>query len=147
MPWTLTKQAAASPPTSPSAGTASTAKARKSPRGAERLESDPRNTSHSETKPFRGGSPLMAAAPTRKRKAVSGMRRERPPSRSMSRVPQAWWTAPAPRNRSDLKVAWFTTWSAAPANPSSTSAWSPRERPSSARPTPMAMIPTFSTLW
>ena len=89
----------------------------------------------------------MAAAPTRKSPAVQGMARASPPSRSTSRVPVACCTDPAPRKSSDLKSAWFTTWRAAPAKPSSTSPGSPRDRPSIASPSPMVMMPMFSTEW
>src|SRR5262245_8646339 len=54
--------------------------------------------SHSETKPLSGGSAEIAAQPTRKTKAVCGMRWMRPPGCSMSRSPVLVSTAPAPKN-------------------------------------------------
>ena len=103
--------------------------------------------SHSETKPFSGGSPLIATAPTRKRSAVRGIARASPPRRSMSRVPQACTTAPAPRKSSALKSAWFTTCNTAPEKPSTRSGRLPMVRPTSASPRPITMIPMFSTEW
>lgn len=47
----------------------------------------------------------MAAAPTMKKAAVRGISRSKPPARSISRLPVAWMTAPAQKNRSALKVA------------------------------------------
>ena len=66
--------------------------------------------SHSLTKPFRRGRPEMAAEPTRKNRAVHGMRFARPPMSSMWRVPVAITTPPAPRKSRPLKTAWFRTW-------------------------------------
>ena len=63
------------------------------------------NTSHSEAKPLSGGSAEIAHAPTRKKKAVRGIRLISPPISSMLRVPVACSTDPAPRNRSPLKHA------------------------------------------
>ena len=48
--------------------------------------------SHSLTKPFSGGSPAMAREPIKKKAAVQGIPRIRPPSRFMSRVRVAWST-------------------------------------------------------
>jgi hypothetical protein len=54
--------------------------------------------SHSETKPFSGGSAEIAAQPSRKVKAVVGIRWISPPRCSISRSPVAVCTAPAPKN-------------------------------------------------
>ncbi len=43
-------------------------------------------------------------------------------------------------------VAWFATWSSAPAKPAAASAALPVRSPSVPRPRPSAMIPMFSTL-
>ena len=55
--------------------------------------------SHSDTKPLSGGSAEIATQPTRKTSAVCGMRWISPPRFSMSRVPLAFCTAPAPKNK------------------------------------------------
>ena len=82
------------------------------------------NTTHSLTKPLSGGRPTMATEPTRNATAVSGIRRASPPSRSISRVPVARTTAPAPRNSRLLNSAWFSVCSSAPVNPSTaTTGW------------------------
>ena len=67
------------------------------------------SVSHSEAKPFSGGRPAIAAAPTRNAAPVQGIRRSRPPSRSSSSEPVACSNAPAPRKSSALKTAWLTT--------------------------------------
>ena len=69
--------------------------------------------SHSETKPFSGGSAEMATQPTRKAKAVSGMRWMSPPRCSMSRSPVAVSTAPEPKNSRLLNSEWLNTWNSA----------------------------------
>ena len=69
--------------------------------------------SHSETKPLSGGSAEIATQPTRKAKAVSGMRWISPPRCSMSRSPVAVSTAPAPKNSRLLKSEWLNTWNSA----------------------------------
>ena len=103
--------------------------------------------SHSEAKPFSGGSPAMAMAPMRKAPAVQGMRRSSPPRRSRSRP----WTArsndPAPRNSNPLKTAWLSVCRRAAANASSAHVVSPRSRNSSDAPRPSTMMPTFSMEW
>ena len=52
-----------------------------------------------------GGNPEMAMAPTRKKNAVCGMRRIKPPNFSMLRVWVACKTEPAPRKSRHLKTA------------------------------------------
>ena len=92
------RRAPASPsPTPPDAGTCSSAC----------------SVSHSEAKPFSGGSPAIANAPTRNAPPVHGMRRSSPPSRSSSSEPTAFSNAPAPRNSSALKTAWLSVCSSA----------------------------------
>ena len=54
--------------------------------------------SHSETNPLSGGSAEIATQPARNTTAVRGMRWISPPSCSMSRVPVALSTLPAPKN-------------------------------------------------
>ena len=72
------------------------------------------------TKPFNGGRPQMATAPTRKQSAVHGIVLARPPRWSISRVCVAWMTEPALRNSSALKSAWFQTCSRPPPRPRTT---------------------------
>ena len=60
---------------------------------------------HSLAKPLSGGRAAIAVDPTRKHRAVWGIRLMRPPISSMLRVPVACSTAPDPRNRSPLKAA------------------------------------------
>src|SRR2546422_1234413 len=55
------------------------------------------------TKPLSGGRPQMAAAPITKERAVRGIARATPPSRSICRVWQAFPTAPAERKSRDRK--------------------------------------------
>jgi hypothetical protein len=52
----------------------------------------------------------MAMAPTRKKRAVQGIRLARPPISSIRRVPVAMTTPPAPRKSRPLNTAWFSTW-------------------------------------
>ena len=66
--------------------------------------------SHSLTKPFSGGRPEMATAPIRKKNAVAGMRRIRPPISSMLRVCVECTTDPAARNSRPLNMAWLNVW-------------------------------------
>ena len=68
--------------------------------------------------PFRSGTPAIAAAATIASVAVIGMKRYRPDSRRMSRVPDSWSMMPAAMNRDALKVAWFITWNTAATSPS-----------------------------
>jgi len=72
----------------------------------------PRNkdcrVSHSLTNPFSGGRADIAIAPSRNRAPVQGMFLMSPPIFSISLVPVALYTAPAPRNNSPLNAAWFT---------------------------------------
>ena len=97
-PKALTKQAAAS--AADSASSAPTAGTRnfRPHCGSCGLSRIAWKVSHSETKPLSGGSAEIAAQPTRKAKAVCGMRWIRPPRCSMSRSPVAVSTAPAPKN-------------------------------------------------
>ena len=103
MPKALTKQAAAS--AADSASSAPTAGTRnfRPHDGSCGLSRIAWKVSHSETKPLSGGSAEIAAQPTRKTKAVCGMRWIRPPRCSMSRSPVAVSTAPAPKNSRLLK--------------------------------------------
>ena len=98
MPKARTKQAAASAADSassaPTAGTISF-KPQEGNCGDSRMAW---KLSHSETKPLSGGSAEIAVQPIRKTKAVCGMRWIKPPSCSMSRVPVAVKTLPAPKN-------------------------------------------------
>ena len=66
-----------------------------------------------ERKPLSSGTPAMAALATMARVAVIGMRRRRPESRRMSRVPVSWSMMPAAMNSEALKVAWFMMWKTA----------------------------------
>ena len=107
MPKARTKQAAASAAASassaPTAGTSSF-----SPHcGSCGLSRIAWKVSHSETKPFSGGSAEIATQPTSTAGAVSGMRWISPPSRSMSRSPVAVSTAPAPKNSRLLNSMWL----------------------------------------
>ena len=104
-------------------------------------------SSHSLTKPLRSGSPEIAAAPTRKKSAVHGIRLARPPISSMCRVPVATTTPPAPRNSSPLKSAWFSTWKRLAAIPTAASSARPAESAIIPAPSPSRMIPMFSMLW
>ena len=63
---------------------------------------NPRNTSHSLTKPLSGGNPDMAAAPSANSPAVHGIARHNPPNKLIWRVPVACSTDPAPRNNKAL---------------------------------------------
>ena len=110
MPKALTKQAAQSPAVRASMPSDSTISTATRGDGAPMPGRSDWKSSHSETKPLSGGSPEMAAEPTRKSAAVHGMPRIRPPRRFMSRMPVAWSTAPAPRKRRPLKTAWLTVW-------------------------------------
>ena len=89
----------------------------------------------------------MAALPTRNVSAVNGIRRSSPPSRSRSRVPAALSTAPAPMKSNALKVAWFATWKSAADSARATTTPEPRARARIAPPSPIRMMPMFSTLW
>ena len=55
--------------------------------------------------PLNKGSPQIANAPTRNKKLTSGMARAKPPIWSISPVCVFWMTAPAPKNKSPLKIA------------------------------------------
>ncbi len=66
-------------------------------------------SSHSLKKPFSGGRPAIATAPTRKHGPVHRIRWMSPPCRFMFRVPVAWSTEPAPRKSSPLNAAWLRT--------------------------------------
>ncbi len=89
----------------------------------------------------------MATAPTRKPAALHGIARANPPSRSICRVCAPCTTAPAAKNSSDLKMLWFQTCRRQPPNPSTTHPACPVERPSRAMPSPIRIMPMFSTLW
>ena len=100
--------------------------------------------SHSEAKPFSGGSPAIAIAPTRNAPPVHGMRRSRPPSWSSSSEPTAFSNAPAPRNSSALNTAWLSVCSSAAASAKAAHSSAPRLRSSRQAPSPSTMIPMFS---
>ena len=104
------------------------------------------NVSHSETKPLNGGSAEIATEPARKAMAVSGIRWIRPPRRSMSRWPVAVSTAPAPKNSRLLKTEWLNTWNKAAVSASAAASRMSLAWKASARPSPMKMMPMFSTV-
>ena len=104
------------------------------------------NISHSETKPLSGGSAEMAAQPTRNATAVCGMRWMRPPRCSMSRSPVAVSTAPAPKNSRLLNTEWLSTCSSPAVSASAAAQAMPCALKASASPSPMKMIPMFSTV-
>ncbi len=110
MPKALTKQAAANPLASASIATATGISTATSRLGMVAPPSRAWNTTHSETKPLRGGRAEIAAAPTRKKRAVRGIRLMSPPISSMLRVWVAWSTEPAPRKSRPLKQAWLIVW-------------------------------------
>ena len=58
-------------------------------------------------KPFSSGTPAMDALATIARVAVNGIRRTRPLSLRMSRVPLSWSMMPAAMNSDALNVAWL----------------------------------------
>ena len=60
----------------------------------------------------------MAAAPTMKATAMTGMRRARPPISDSLVSPVVWTIAPAQRKSRALNRAWLTRWYIAPATPS-----------------------------
>src|SRR5262249_8529708 len=103
--------------------------------------------SHSDTKPLSGGSAEIAAQPTRKTKAVCGMRWISPPRCSMSRSPVLVSTEPAPKNRRLLNTEWLNTCSRPAVSASAAAHAMPYALKASARPSSMKMIPMFSTLW
>ena len=106
----------------------------------------PRKTSHSLTKPLSGGSPEIAAAPSANSPAVHGIVRHSPPRRLISLVPVACSTEPAPKKSSDLNNPWFHTCSRPPANARRPQVVSPCSTATRAKPSPIKMIPMFSTL-
>ena len=106
----------------------------------------PRYTNHSLTKPFNGGNPEIAAAPSANSEAVHGIFRQSPPSWLISRVPVACSTDPAPRNKRPLNRPWFQTCNKPPAIANAPQAASPRAVATIANPTPIRMMPMFSTL-
>ncbi len=145
-PKALTKQAAASAAdiasNAPTAGTRNF-----SPQdGSCGLSRIAWNVSHSETKPLSGGNAEMAAQPTRNTNAVCGMRWMRPPRCSMSRSPVAVSTAPAPKNNRLLKTMWLNTCRSPAVSASAAADIMPKALKASARPSPMKMIPMFSTV-
>jgi hypothetical protein len=83
-------------------------------------------------------------APMRKKSPVHGIRRSRPPKRSICRVPVAITTLPAPRNRSPLKIAWFNTCVRLAAAATAASSPLPLASAIIEAPSPRTMIPTFS---
>ena len=74
------------------------------------------------------------------------MRWMRPPSCSMSRSPVAVSTAPAPKNSRLLKSEWLRTWNSAAVSASAAAQRMPLAWKASARPSPMKMMPMFSTV-
>src|SRR3989344_1008188 len=111
-----------------------------------RLPSNPWKTSHSEANPFKGGKADIAMDPMRKLTATNGILAANPPNFSMFRMPVALWTAPAPRKSRLLNSAWLRVWNK-PANSAipAYSLW-PDATNNIADPTPMRMMPMFSTL-
>ena len=94
------------------------------------------SVSHSEAKPFSGGTPAIASAPTRKAPPVQGIRRSRPPRRSRSSEPTARSKLPAARNSSALKTAWLRMWRSAAAKAIAAQVGSPPAAKTSAAPSP-----------
>ena len=113
MPNALTKQAAAS--AADSASSAPTAGTRnfRPQCGSSGLSRIAWKVSHSETKPLSGGSAEIATQPTRKAKAVSGMRMDEPAEMLHVALAGAVSTAPAPKNNRLLKSEWLSTWNSA----------------------------------
>ena len=74
-----------------------------------------------ERKPFKSGTPAMAAAATSAIVAVIGIACRRPERRLTSRVPVSWSTMPAAMNSDALNVAWFIMWKTAATSASSLS--------------------------
>ena len=105
------------------------------------------SVSHSDANPFSGGSPAIAIAPTRNAPPVHGIRRSRPPSRSISSEPAARSNAPAPRNSSPLKTAWLSVCRSAAASATPAHSSAPRACRRRHAPSPSTMIPTFSIEW
>ncbi|MNT02513.1 hypothetical protein D3C72_1370140 [compost metagenome] len=64
-------------------------------------------------KPLSSGTPAIEALAMMASVPVMGMRRIRPLSLRMSRVPVSWSMMPAAMNSEALKVAWFMTWNTA----------------------------------
>ncbi|MNE48824.1 hypothetical protein D3C80_1433120 [compost metagenome] len=64
-------------------------------------------------KPLSSGTPAIEALATIARVAVNGIRRIRPLSLRMSRVPLSWSMIPAAMNNDALKVAWLRMWNTA----------------------------------
>jgi len=64
-------------------------------------------------KPLSNGTPAMDALATIARVAVNGIRRTRPLSLRISRVPLSWSMMPAAMNSEALKVAWLRIWNTA----------------------------------
>ena len=107
IPKHFTKAAAARPAVSASMPSASTMSTAISGEATPIPGSSAWKSSHSLKKPFSGGSPAIATAPTRKQGPVHGIRWMSPPCRFMFRVEVAWTTEPAPRKSSPLKAAWL----------------------------------------
>ena len=105
IPKAFTKHAAARPLVSASMATAIGIRTATQTCGTRAPPSSAWKTSHSDTKPLRGGSAAMAAEPKRKASAVRGIRLMSPPSASMLPVPVACRTEPAPRKSRPLKQA------------------------------------------
>ena len=109
-PKAFTKQVTARAPVMARATTAKANRMRMKMSPSMAAPMSPWYVNHSDTNPLSGGMAEMASDPTRKHRAVTGIRRARPPRTSMLRVPVACSTLPAPRNKSPLNMAWFTRW-------------------------------------
>ena len=68
------------------------------------------SSSHSDTKPPRGGRPALASTPSSVSQPTQGMWRMRPPSLPRLRCDVACSTLPVPRNSRLLKQEWLATW-------------------------------------
>jgi len=144
-PQTFTKHASAKAPVTPNKIAAGMAAHAEVPRPSV-ASTSPRNTSHSLTKPLSGGSPQMATAPSANNPAVHGIGRHKPPRRLISRVPVACNTEPAPKNNSALNKPWFQTCSSPPASASKPHLALPCSTAAIANPSPIRIMPMFSTL-
>ena len=109
IPNALTKHAAASPAVRASPARASANTRFSAGLRTLRFWSNAWNVSHSLTKPLRGGSPAMAAEPTRKHAAVHGMRLR---AAHLLHVPRARRVQHAARaeEQERLERGWFTVW-------------------------------------
>ena len=146
VPNALTDVAAARPPVRASAPTPSVSRMATDARGLATPGRKDWKSSHSLTKPLKGGSAAIESAPTRNAAAVHGIRLIRPPRRLRSRSPVACSTAPAPRKSRLLNAAWFTTCSRPAVNARAAASGWLRLRNTKPAPRPSVINPTFSTV-